>query len=48
MRDGYLLDDEDERSLEDIRTIFNEACDAEIEMLKNQDEQKDEEIDRIN
>lgn len=48
VRTGNLADDEDERCLEDIRTIFTEACEAEIEMLRNQDQSKDEEIDRIN
>ena len=48
MKTGALADDEDERSLDDIRTIFTEACEAEIEMLRNQDSTKDEEIDRIN
>lgn len=48
VRTGHLADDEDERSLEDIRTIFTEACEAEIEMLRNQDQTKDEEIDKIN
>lgn len=35
MRSGHLADDDDERSLEDIRAIFTEACEAEIEMLRN-------------
>jgi ABC-type dipeptide/oligopeptide/nickel transport system ATPase component len=48
MKTGALADDEDERCLEDIRTIFTEACEAEVEMLRNQDQSKDEEIDRIN
>ena len=48
MRTGMLADDDDERSLEDIRAIFTEACEAEIEMLRNQDHAKDDEIDKIN
>ena len=48
MRTGMLADDDDERCLEDIRAIFTEACEAEIEMLRNQDQAKDDEIDKIN
>ena len=48
VKTGELADDEEERYIEDFRQIFTDACEAEIEMMRNKDLAKDSEIDGIN
>ena len=48
VKHGPLDENDEECNLEDYRTIFNDACEAEIEMLRNRDCAKEEAIDEIN
>lgn len=45
VKPGELADDEEERCIEDFQMIFTDACEAEIEMMRNRDLAKDEDID---
>lgn len=47
VKTGALPDDEDETCLEDYRQLFVDASEAEVEMLRNQDSAKDQEIEEI-
>lgn len=48
VKHGALDENDEECNLDDYRTIFNDACEAEIEMIRNRDMAKDEAIDEIN